>query len=141
MNIACRRNHAATLARPLAQGLLAPALFLVFSLAGPARADDQSIEIELGDYRFSPSEVQLVAGQPAVLKLINTDGMTPHNFTLQSAGDTDDIDVNVAAGDVVEVRLGPLAAGSYTFFCDKKLPFMKSHRARGMEGRLVVTEE
>lgn len=141
MNIACRRNNAATFATRLAQGLLAPALLVVFSTAGPARADEQSIEIKLGDYRFSPSEVQLLAGQPAVLKLINTDGMTPHNFTLQSAGTTDDINVDVAAGDAVEVRLDPLPPGNYTFFCDKKLPFMKSHRARGMEGRLVVTEE
>ena len=32
------------------------------------------------------------------------------------------------------------AAGSYSFYCNKKLPFMKSHRDRGMWGRLVVNE-
>jgi hypothetical protein len=28
-----------------------------------------------------------------------------------------------------------------TFYCSKKLPFLKSHRERGMEGKLVVTPD
>ena len=115
-------------------------LFLIFDLSA-APDDLQQIEIRLGDYRFTPAEVRLVAGQPAALKLVNTDGMTPHNFTISFDGDREDIDVDVIAGDSVEVRLGPLPAGTYTFYCDKKLPFMKGHRAKGMEGSLIVTAE
>ncbi len=115
-------------------------LFLIFD---PAVAEDdlQQFEIKLGDYGFKPAEVRLAAGQPAALTLINTDGMTPHNFTIRFAGDREDIDVDVIAGDSVEVRLDPLPAGTYTFYCDKKLPFMKSHRAKGMEGSLIVSAE
>ena len=35
-------------------------------------------------------------------------------------------------------RLNIPVAGTYTFYCNKKLPLMKSHRDRGMEGALVV---
>jgi plastocyanin len=121
--------------------LLVLALILALHVPGVTLGDTQVIEIELGDHRFTPAEVHIAANQPAVLKLVNTDGMTPHNFTLETAGDKTDINVDVSAGDAVEVRLGPMQAGTYTFYCDKKLPFMKSHRDKGMEGSLIVTAE
>ena len=31
------------------------------------------IEVQLGDYRFIPQEIQLIADQPAILRLVNTD--------------------------------------------------------------------
>lgn len=116
-------------------------ILLLFAGSAAGQGDLQQIEIKLGDHRFTPAEIRLAAGQPAALTLVNTDGMTPHNFTLEFAGDRADIDVDVIAGDSVEVRLDPLPSGTYTFYCDKKLPFMKSHRAKGMEGSLIVTGE
>ena len=123
--------------------LLPPVLGILLSSGAPASAGEDLtiIEIRMGDYRFTPADVQIAANQPAVLRLINTDGMTPHNFSLNAAGLAASIDVNVTAGDSVEVKLDPMPVGEYTFYCDKKLPFMKSHREKGMEGRLIVTAE
>ena len=106
-----------------------------------AQDDVQVIEIKLGDYRFTPGEIQLLAGQPAVLRLTNTDSITPHNFTLIAAGNTADIDADVLGGETIEITLKALPAGRYTFYCAKKLPFMKSHREKGMTGTLVVNPQ
>jgi plastocyanin len=140
MHHAMAGNFPAKTGRGLAGSFFVLMLFLFFDAAA-GQGDLQQIEIKLGDHRFTPAEIRLVAGQPAALTLVNTDGMTPHNFKLEFSGDRADIDVDVSAGDSVEVRLDPLPAGTYTFYCDKKLPFMKSHRAKGMEGSLIVTAE
>jgi plastocyanin len=114
---------------------------LLTALAWPAGASDsgaERIRIKLGDYHFEPSQLTLIAGRTAVLELVNTDGITPHNFTLQDVAGALDIDVDVPAGESREVSLTPSVSGTYTFYCNKKLLFLKSHRARGMEGSLNV---
>ena len=88
-----------------------------------------------------PQEIQLVADQPAILRLVNTDSITPHNFTMMAPDDAADINVDVLGGESVDVQLKPLPAGRYSFYCGNKLMFMKSHREKGMEGTLVVAPE
>ena len=95
--------------------------------------------VTLGDYRFTPSQLTLEAGQAVILELTSTDGFTPHNFTLQDEAGGLDIDINVSASQVVRVLLTPQVPGNYVFYCNKKLPLMKSHRMRGMQGTLAVT--
>ncbi len=108
-------------------------------LAG--EANTKIIQILLGDYQFMPSELKIVVGQPVVLQLVNTDMLTPHNFTLDDPNDGLDVDIDVSAGDTVEVHLMPLVAGHHTFYCSNKLLFMDSHREKGMEGTLIVVAE
>jgi len=96
------------------------------------------IPITLGDFRFSPHQLTLEAGQAVLLELNNTDSVTPHNFTLENKAGNLNIDIDVSAGTTREVALTPEVPGTYTFHCSKKLPFLKSHRERGMEGTLVV---
>jgi len=100
--------------------------------------NDSAITLKLGDYRFSPDTIQVVAGVPVRLVLVNTDGITPHNFTLKNSTGALDLDVNVSAGKTREVEFTPRVPGTYSFFCNRKLPFMKSHRDRGMHGTLEV---
>jgi uncharacterized cupredoxin-like copper-binding protein len=124
----------------LNSGILLTLMSVLTSL--PVRAADSNpatIIIKLGDYQFLPDQVELVAGEPARLVLINTDDITPHNFTLKDKASGLDLDVDVAAGKTLEVELVPQTAGTYRFFCNKKLLFMKSHRDRGMQGSLSVT--
>jgi len=104
------------------------------------RAQDSPMELTLllGDYRFTPDSLEVQASRPVILTLINKDGVTPHNFTLQDTDAGMDISRNVAAGSTVVIEFTPERAGSYGFYCNKKLPFMKSHHARGMEGTLNV---
>jgi len=97
------------------------------------------IELTLGDYRFTPQHFEVTAASPVALVLRNRDTLTPHNFTLKDAAGNLDIDTDVPAGQELTVEFTPRVAGTYTFFCDKKLPFMKSHRERGMQGTLTVT--
>ncbi len=96
------------------------------------------ISIELGDYSFSPSEIEVRAGSTVQLQLTNRDTVVPHNFTLRDGNAGLDIDVNLSAGKARLVEITPLTPGSYKFYCSKKLPLMKSHRKRGMEGTLTV---
>jgi len=96
------------------------------------------IEVTLGDYRYMPDNIQLIVDQPVVLHLINVDSYTPHNFTLQDASDGLDVDIDIPAGQSVNVHLMPLVAGSHTFYCKNKFLFMDSHREKGMQGTLTV---
>jgi plastocyanin len=111
------------------------------SLLHAGEVDITVIEVKLGDYRFTPQEIQLIAEQPAVLHLVNTDSITPHNFTIETTSGSPAIDADIPPGESVDVRIPPLPAGQYTFYCGNKLLFMKSHREKGMEGTFIVGPE
>ncbi len=64
--------------------------------------------------------------------------LTRHNFTLKATDPGLELETNISPGTSVTVRLTPEVPGTYTFYCDKKLLLMKSHRERGMEGTLIV---
>jgi len=132
------------------QGKIVPGLLQIllslaclFSASGlnASEGNITVVEVKLGGYRFMPQEIQLIADQPAILRLVNTDSITPHNFTMKAASGLPAIDVDVLGGESAEVRLAPLPAGQYTFYCGNKLLFMKSHREKGMEGNLIVAPE
>jgi len=103
-----------------------------------ADADAQKLTIHLGDYRFHPDAIEVVAGRPVELTLVNDDKITPHNFTLEAPSAGMDLSANISAGKSATLHFTPQMVGSYVFYCNKKLPFMKSHRDRGMEGKLTV---
>ena len=113
---------------------------LLLVSAGPAVASEQlqAITLTLGDYHFTPDTIEVTAGQPVQLTLTNTDTITPHNFILKDEAAGLDIDIDVSARKTSTVEFTPVTPGSYTFYCSKKLPFMKSHQQKGMEGTLTV---
>lgn len=119
--------------------LLAVGIALTLTHAVGALEMPRAIALTLGDYAFSPAHIEVTAGTPIVLTLTNKDAITPHNFTLRNTQTGLDIDTDVGAGQSVVVEFTPRVAGTYRFHCNKKLPFMKSHLARGMEGTLTVT--
>ena len=96
------------------------------------------VEITLGSYHIMPEQVELIAEQPMILRLVNTDTIIPHNFTIESADDALNVNIDVLAGETVDVKLTPSVAGRHTFYCGNKMLFMKSHRKKGMEGILIV---
>jgi plastocyanin len=119
--------------------ILACALLVSVPLAAlAADTGAQQVTVHLGDYRYHPDTVEVVAGRSVELTLVNDDKITPHNFTLKEPNAGIDLDAAVSAGESATLHFTPQTAGSYTFYCNKKLPFMKSHRERGMEGKLVV---
>jgi len=134
--VTVRHSH-----RCIAETLLRVAAGVALTLTQTVGALEmpRAITLTLGDYGFSPAHIEVTAGTPVVLTLTNTDAITPHNFTLRNTQAGLDIDTDVGAGRSVVVEFTPRVAGTYRFHCDKKLPFMKSHLAHGMEGTLVVT--
>ena len=113
---------------------------LIFIYTWPAVASEptQAITLTLGDYRFTPGTIEVTAGQSVQLTLTNTDRITPHNFIMKDEAAGLNIDIDVSAGKTSTVEFTPTIPGSYTFYCSKKLPFMKSHQEKGMEGTLTV---
>ena len=116
------------------------AVFMPSSIVAAAAADTdaQKFTIHLGDYRFHPDAIEVVAGRPVELTLVNDDKITPHNFTLEAPSVGMDLSANISAGKSTTLRFTPRAVGSYIFYCNKKILFMNSHRERGMEGKLTV---
>jgi len=131
---------AATCRKSVRDALIALITLLLATVTVVTRgqASPQAISLSLGDYHFTPDSLEVQAGRPVVLTLTNTDTLTPHNFTLQDAATGLDIDIEVSAGSTSVIEFTPVKPGTYTFFCNKKLLFMKSHRERGMEGTLRV---
>ena len=99
----------------------------------------QRVEIVSGSYFFTPNYIVVKVNVPVEIKIRKEGGIIPHNFVIkaQDAG----IDVNVDLGtEPKTVNFTPVKIGSYPFYCEKKIIFMKSHREKGMEGVLVVRQ-
>jgi plastocyanin domain-containing protein len=99
----------------------------------------QRVEILGGSYFFDPNYIVVKVNVPVELLLKKESGYTPHNFILNApeAG----IEVMREMGkEPGTIKFTPTKPGKYEFHCDKKLLFFKSHREKGMEGILEVTE-
>ena len=70
--------------------------------------------------------------------VVTTDGSaTPHDWVMESPEAGMAMRVRLS-GTPATLRFTPTAPGSYVFYCSKKVPMMKSHRERGMEGVIEV---
>jgi len=98
----------------------------------------QTIEVRLDSYSYTPDHLVVKAGKPVVLILRNTASIAPHNLVLADPQAGFRVRQEVAAGDSARVVFTPRKKGVFTFYCDKKLLFLPSHREQGMEGRLEV---
>ncbi|HET8579479.1 MAG TPA: cupredoxin domain-containing protein [Nitrospiraceae bacterium] len=134
---------------PLSLSLATALLFagtvgLGFSESGPPveveTAPDgvQRVSITMDSYSYTPNHLVVRAGKPVELILTSVTTLTPHNFVLKEPGAGLAVEQDVGAGKTVTVRFTPSQPGVFTFYCDKKLLFFKSHREKGMEGRLEV---
>jgi len=120
----------------------------------PARAEEddtptQRLAVEMIEYRFSPSTVQLEAGVETHLTIINRGRMihefeVPYLTDLQVDVENGDLlvaalglaEVRVAAGKSVTLVFTPERRGEFPIVCDVKEP--APHKMLGMRGRLVV---
>lgn len=106
-----------------------------------AEESTQHIAVELGDSSISPGLIEIQADTRTIVKLINTDRVAPHTFTIGDAVGNLIINRNVEGGKTVTAELPPMTAGRYTYYCNKNLPLKKTHREQGEEGTLIVTED
>jgi uncharacterized cupredoxin-like copper-binding protein len=126
------------------------AAVLVFApmlvLAGDACAQGSKptpIDVQLSDYRFTPTHIDLNSGQAYLLRLTNS---SKHGHDLSAkaffqaaslgrggAAKVDNGEIEVAGGETVEVELTPGKPGSYEMHCPR--PF---HSMFGMSGKILV---
>ena len=145
--VACISLLGALAARPSCADVVGPPS--PEAKAGAAEADwthPQHYDIILSEFHFAPSRIVLRHGEPYVLRLENR-GRFRHTFTApeffravafrpeeaateaeQSGGS-----LSLAAGEVEEIELVPLQAGTYAVECTKPL-----HGLFGMTGDIVV---
>ena len=104
----------------------------------PSADGVQRATIVMESYSYVPDHLVFQLGSPVELVLENKSWLVPHNFILQDADADLRLEADVAGGDRAILRFTPTRSGTGTFFCDKKLLFFKSHRHRGMEGRIDI---
>jgi plastocyanin len=120
-------------------------------LAGDA---DTTVDVELADYRFSPSETEVAAG--VVTFATSNTGQEAHELAFlpgggpvpfTPAGEPDE-DALAADGAFELEAYGPggsceatyeLAAGTYTIFCIVASADGETHYEKGMAGTLTVS--
>jgi plastocyanin domain-containing protein len=99
----------------------------------------QRVEIVGGEYYFKPNVIVVKVNVPVELKVRKASGSTPHNIVLSAPEAGIDFWVPLAKEPQI-VKFTPTKPGKYPFACTKKLPFLKSHKERGMHGMLEVVE-
>ncbi len=77
-----------------------------------AAASPATIDITAQRFAFSPSEVHLKVGQPAVLHLTSAD--VKHGFFSRPLG----VDETIPARQSIDVKIAPTQPGKYTIICD-----------------------
>jgi nitrite reductase (NO-forming) len=86
-----------------------------------------SVDVVSHDIFFEPSEVTIPANTDVTVNLPN-EGVTPHNFSIDTLG----IDVDIAPGATEETVINA-PAGEYEYYCN-----VPGHKQAGMVGTLTV---
>jgi uncharacterized cupredoxin-like copper-binding protein len=124
---------------------LIASLALVAAAAAPTQNFSHAtvVRVTLADYKFVPPTIQLQAGKPMILRLVNGAGQ-PHEFAAPEffrsaavrASDAKSIngegEAEVAGGKQVDIALVP-KSGTYHLQCNKP-----GHAALGMQGTIIV---
>ncbi len=98
----------------------------------------QRATIILDSYSYAPGHLIVQAGKPVELTLTSVTTLVPHNFILKDPAVGLNVEKDVSAGKTDKVTFTPTQAGTVTFYCDRRLWPMPSHRDKGMEGKLEV---
>lgn len=111
--------------------------------AGPVTAtiDADGVQratLMLDSYSYTPSYLIVEVNKPVELTLTNESGFVTHNLVLDDPASGLKLKQNVGGGDTAKLAFTPTRTGTFVFYCDKKAPFMASHREKGMEGKLEV---
>jgi len=98
----------------------------------------QRITIVMESYSFSPNDIIIQADKPVSIRLENHSFLIPHNFVIDNPAMGLHHEIDISAGDSVNLQLFLTTPGTYTFYCDRQFLFFPSHREEGMEGHLEV---
>jgi plastocyanin len=102
----------------------------------------QRAEITGGEYYFEPNHIVLKVNVPVefkVKKSKDTSWFIPHDIVVKAPDAGIDFKVSLKT-EPQTLKFTPIKAGTYAFSCDKKPPFGKSHKDKGMNGVIEVVE-
>jgi plastocyanin domain-containing protein len=99
----------------------------------------QRVAILGGGYFYDPNYIVVKVNVPVEFAVRRESGFTPHDFVIKAPEAGIDVTVSLDTKPQV-VKFTPTKPGKYPFICTKKLLFAKSHKDKGMEGVLEVTE-
>jgi plastocyanin len=113
---------------------------LLLSLTSlPALASEpQVVTLEMDSYSFKPDTITVKTGQPVTLQVKNVATFIPHNIVIKAPDAGLDVKLDMRAGKSGEATFTATKAGTYEMVCDKAPPIGKSHKEKGMHGKLVV---
>jgi len=100
----------------------------------------QHVDITGGEYYYDPNHIVVKVNVPVELKVIKTSGYTPHDIIVKAPEAGIDFKTDFKSKEPAVIKFTPTKVGKYPMYCDKKIPFFKSHRDRGMEGVIEVVE-
>jgi uncharacterized cupredoxin-like copper-binding protein len=123
--------------------LSAVALLALTGAQAPAQGGGERVEIDLSNFKFTPSTITLRQGQPYVLHFVNN-AKGGHDFTAKAFFKAATIEpqdravvakgeIELGGGETADVHLTAPAAGSYQVRCTHFL-----HSTFGMTGKIVV---
>lgn len=121
--------------------LLVSVLFEKSPLAMDIPFDPDGVQravIEADSYAFIPNHLTVNAGNPVELTFKSVTWVVPHNVIIDDPRSGLNIREEIPAGKSLMITFTPTVPGSFAIYCDKKLPFFKSHREKGQEGVLEV---
>jgi cytochrome c oxidase subunit 2 len=116
--------------KPAVVAIRAAAIIACVAAAAYGASGEDVIQVTAQRYSYSPSEIVLHKGRPAVLEITSRDFM--HGFKVPALN----IRVDLPPDTVTRVRVTPEKAGTYDFLCDN---FCGAGHEQ-MEGRIVVKE-
>ena len=102
----------------------------------------QQVEIIGGEYYFEPNHIVLKVNVPVEFKVKeakDTSWFIPHDIVVKAPESGIDFKVSLKK-EPQSIKFTPTKTGTYPLYCDKKPPFGKSHKDKGMEGVIEVVE-
>jgi plastocyanin len=102
----------------------------------------QRVEIVGGEYYFDPNYIVVKVNKPVEFKVKKATDSTffiPHNIIVKAPEAGMDFNIDLKK-EIQAVKFTPTKVGKYPVYCDKKAPFSKTHRDKGMEGTIEVVE-
>lgn len=102
----------------------------------------QRVEVSGGEYYFDPNYIVVKVNRAVELKVKKAADSTffvPHNIIVKAPEAGMDFNVDMSKEGYI-VKFLPTKVGKYPMYCDKKAPFSKSHKEKGMEGMIEVVE-
>jgi plastocyanin domain-containing protein len=99
----------------------------------------QRIEMLAGEYFFDPNYIIVKVNVPVEITIKKEPYIVPHAFVIKAPDAGMDIHESLSSEPKI-IKFTPTKTGKYPFYCDKKFLFFESHREKGMEGTIEVTD-